>query len=151
MPVFTWLTWLIIAVVLFAVEMLTPGIFFFACFGAGALAASLLASFGVEAWASWSAFFAVSLLFVLLVAPMVRRWAKKIPSTPVGLDSLTGQEAHVLDPIDPATGKGQVRLANGSIWLAASESPVEAGATVEILSIVGTRLQVKMKQQQPNS
>jgi membrane protein implicated in regulation of membrane protease activity len=141
------LAWLIVAIVLFAVEMLTPGIFFFACFGAGALLASLLALLGVPVWASWSAFFVVSLLSVLLVAPMVRRWAKKLPSTPVGLDSLAGQEAHVLDSIDPATGKGQVRLANGSIWLAASESLIEAGATVEIISIVGTRLQVKLKQQ----
>jgi membrane-bound ClpP family serine protease len=39
-----------------------------------------------------------------------------------------------------------VRLTNGSIWLAASGSRIEEGATVEIICIIGTRLQVKPKQ-----
>jgi membrane protein implicated in regulation of membrane protease activity len=136
------LTWLVIAIVLLVIEMVTPGIFFFACFSVGAFAATLAAFLGCPFWAIWVIFFSVSILLIFLVAPFARRWMKKIPPTPVGLDSLEGQRAQVIEPIDPGTGKGQVRLSNGAIWRAMSDLPITEGSQVEIVCITGTRLQV---------
>lgn len=138
------LAWLILAVVLLLVEMLTPGIFFFACFSVGAFVTTAVALLGVSAWVEWTVFFATSLLSIFLVAPLARRWMKKIPQTPVGLDSLEGQKAHVVESIDPASGKGQIRLTNGAIWRAVSDQSINEGTMVEIASVVGTRLKVNL-------
>jgi membrane protein implicated in regulation of membrane protease activity len=134
--------WLVTAIVLLVIEMLAPGIFFFACFSVGGFAASLAAFLGCPDWAVCSIFFSVSVLLVFLVAPVAKRWMKKIPPTPVGLDSLEGQKAQVIEPIDPSTGKGQVRLSNGAIWRAVSSLHIAEGAQVEIICVTGTRLQV---------
>ena len=145
------LLWLVIAMVLFVIEMLTPGLFFFACFGAGALIASLFAMLGAPQWAAWTIFFVTSLLFILLVAPIARRWMKKTTTVPVGLDSLEGQNAQVIETIDPVTGKGQVRLTNGAIWRAISDQSVTEGSQVKINCIVGARLQVSQNFESPST
>ena len=136
------LVWLVLGLILLVIEMLTPGLFFFACFSVGAFTASLAVMLGAPAWAAWALFFVVSLLAILIVAPVARRWMKKSPAVPVGLDSLAGQMARVIEAIDPDTGKGQVRLVNGAIWRAISDQPIPEGSHVEIVSVVGARLQV---------
>ena len=142
----TALGWLIIAVILLVIEMITPGIFFFACFSAGAFLASLATLLGAPAWLAWTVFFASSIMLIFTVAPLVRRWMKKTPSTPVGLDSLEGSTGHVIEQIDPSDGKGQVRLSNGAIWRAISTHTIPEGSQVDVLGIKGTRLEVKLRQ-----
>jgi len=136
------LAWLVLGIILLVIEMLTPGLFFFACFSAGAFAASLFALLGVPLWATWAIFFVVSTFAILIVVPIARRWVKKNPSVRVGLDSLEGQSAQVIEAIDPASGKGQVRLTNGSIWRAISDMPIAEDSQVRINCVTGTRLQV---------
>jgi len=136
------LVWLVLGLILLVIEMLTPGLFFFACFSAGAFAASLVCLLGAPAWAAWALFFVVSFLAILIIAPIARRWMKKSPVVPVGLDSLEGQMARVTEAIDPNTAKGQIRLANGAIWRAVSDQPIAEGSQVEIARVIGTRLQV---------
>jgi membrane protein implicated in regulation of membrane protease activity len=138
------LAWLVMAIVLFALEMLTPGMFFFVCFGIGALVASLMVLLGAPAWVAWAVFFTLSFLLILLAAPLARRWMKRNPATPVGLDAYGGQTGYVVDTIDPSTGRGQVRLSSGAIWLAASGQHIPEGSAVVIDRIVGTRLQVSL-------
>jgi len=136
------LVWLIIGLTLLVMEMLTPGLFFFACFSVGAFAASLAALLDAPPWAVWALFFVVSFLAILIIAPIARRWMKKSPYVPVGLDSLEGQTARVIEDINPDTGKGQVRLTNGAIWRAVSDRPIAENSEVKIACVVGTRLQV---------
>jgi membrane protein implicated in regulation of membrane protease activity len=138
----SFLAWLVLGVLLLVLEMLTPGVFFVACLGVGALVASLSALAGLPTWVDWAVFFSVSFLLVLFVAPIAKRWMKKMPSAPVGLDSVEGQIALVTEDVDPGTGKGQVRLANGSVWLVASDRSMAKGSRVEIKGITGTRLRV---------
>lgn len=140
--------WLLFALILLVIEMLTPGLFFFACLAAGALIAAFSAWMGAGPLASWLIFFASSGLLILTVAPLARRWMKRIPPSPVGLDSLTGQRARVTEPIDPATGKGQVRLETGALWLATAETSIPAETWVEVQEVVGTRLRVRHPQVQ---
>jgi membrane protein implicated in regulation of membrane protease activity len=136
------LAWLVFAIILLVIEMITPGVFFFACLSAGGFVASLAAVIGAPAWLSWAVFFTSSILLVFLVAPLARRWMKRNPATPVGLDSLKGRSAHVIEAIDPITGKGKVRIQNGAIWNATCEQAIEEGLTVIIDSVIGTRLKV---------
>lgn len=139
----TALWWLILSLLLLVIEMVTPGLFFFACLAAGALAAALAAWLGAGALAAWAIFFGSSALLILIVAPLARRFMKRIPASPVGLDSMVGQRAMVVETVDPATGKGQVRLDTGALWRAVSETVVPEGAWVVVLEVVGTRLKVR--------
>ncbi|MCE1229516.1 MAG: NfeD family protein [Firmicutes bacterium] len=136
----TFLAWLAIAAVLLIIEIATPGLFFFACLGVGAFLAGLAAWLGAAMWLQWTVFFGSSLLLVVTVAPLARRFLKRHSHTPVGLDSLKGQRAYVLQAISPTTGQGQVRLGNGAIWLALSDVEVPQDQWVEVLEIRGTRL-----------
>lgn len=145
------IAWLLLALLFFLVEMATPGLFFFACLGGGAILAAVAAWLGAGAGVTWGVFFGSSTLLVLLVAPLARRWMKRIPPSPVGLDSLPGQQAMVVEALDPRSGKGQVRLDNGALWRAVSQDPVSEGTRVRILEVVGTRLRVGPLSPHPSS
>ncbi len=127
--------------------MATPGVFFFACLGVGALAASLAALFGAGPLASWIVFFATSTLLVLTVAPLVRRFMKRQRTETVGLDAIKGQRVLVVEALDPLTGQGQVRVSNGALWGVVAEEATPAGVWVEVVDIVGTRLKIRPSQQ----
>jgi membrane protein implicated in regulation of membrane protease activity len=71
---------------------------------------------------------------------------KRIPPSPVGLDSLTGQRARVVEALDPATGKGQVRLDNGALWRAIAAEPIPQDTWVQVQEVTGTRLRVRSSQ-----
>lgn len=137
------LWWLLSALLLLVIEMITPGLFYFACLGGGALLAAAAVGLGAGPGLSWGVFFAGSTLLVLLVAPLARRWLRRLPASPVGLDAMTGQRAHVLEALDPATGKGLVRLESGARWRAVAKEAIPAGTWVEILGVTGTRLRVR--------
>lgn len=143
--------WFLLALLLFLVEMATPGLFFFACLGAGAVLAGIASWFGASGPMAWGIFFGSSTLLVLLVAPLARRWMNRIPPSPVGLDALPGQQAMVVEALDPHTGRGQVRLENGALWRAVSQGPVTEGTRVRILEVVGTRLRVGPLSDHPSS
>jgi len=137
------LWWLVLSLLLLVVEMTTPGLFYFACLAIGALLAALAVGLGAGPIASWIVFFGGAAAMVLTVAPMARRWMAGIPRSPVGLDSLVGQRARVIEELDPATGRGSVRLESGALWSAISEVPVGANTWVRVLAVSGTRLRVK--------
>lgn len=134
------------ALLLLAIEIITPGVFFFACLGLGALLAGLAALLGAGSGVSWMVFFGASTALILTVAPLVRRIMKRQNTEPVGLDALKGQQALVIEALDPLSGQGQVRLTNGAIWRVSTEEAAPAGASVEVVDIVGTRLKVRPSQ-----
>ncbi len=135
--------WLVASIIFLVIEMVTPGLFFFACLAVGALAAALADFLGAGPWTVWITFFACSTLLVLGIAPLARRWMKRLPPSPVGLDSLVGQRAYVVQAIDPATGEGQVRLETGSVWRAMADHPIPADTWVVVQEVTGTRLRVR--------
>lgn len=137
------LLWLIAAIALLAIEIITPGLFYFACLAVGALIAAFCAWMGCSSGICWTVFFVSSALLVVIIAPLAKRYMKHLKTEPVGLDKLLGQKAYVIEAIDPASGKGQVRLESGEIWRAMSEETVASDCWVEILAITGTRLRVK--------
>jgi len=136
--------WVLTALVLFLIEMITPGLFFFACMAVGALLAGLVTWMGMGPIWAWTVFFGSSTILVLAVAPLARRWLKRIPPSPVGLDAMVGRRARVVEAIDPTTGQGQVRVENGAHWRAIAEDPIPVDTWVQILEVVGTRLRVSL-------
>ena len=143
--------WVLAALVLFLIEMITPGLFFFACLAAGALLAGLAKWLGAGPVWAWGIFFGSSALLIAIVAPLARRWMKRLPPSPVGLDSLAGQRARVIEALDPETGKGQVRLENGAQWRAVADGPIPVDTWVQILEVVGIRLRVAISSDVPST
>lgn len=138
----TWIAWLIAAIVLFVVEMTTPGAFYFACLGLGALTASLAAYLQAPLWVSWLAFFGCSVLFVLIARPIAKKMMDG-ESRPSNIDELVGQEALVIERIVPYKG-GQIKV-KGEIWRAESTQEIPVDSLVEIIKVEGARLIVKVK------
>ena len=135
----SWLTWLIIAVLLFILEMVTPTAFFFACLGAGAVLASVAAIFHIF-WLNWAAFFGGSILAVVLSRPLVNKLSKG-SSRQANVDGLINQTAFVLDEIKP-NKFGRVKV-EGEEWLAEASEEIPKTALVKITGVKGVRLVVK--------
>lgn len=134
-----WLTWAVISALLFIIEMLSPTVFFFACFGLGAVFAAVTTVFGLM-WLNWAVFFTVSLSAIIFSRPLVNKLMKK-PSRPANVDALINQEAVVLEEIKP-NKFGRVKI-EGEEWLAESSEEIQKGSQVKIIEIKGVRLVVK--------
>lgn len=135
-----WTAWLIGSVVLVIVEILTPGAFFFACLGIGALAAGIIAYFSPAAWVQWSVFAVISLVSIYAIRPIARRFFQT-EHTKTNVDALVGKKAWVTEAIRPPE-LGVVKI-EGEIWRAEAEDVVEAGAFVTVTAVQGTRLLVR--------
>ena len=134
-----WLTWAVIAAILFTYEMISPTVFFFACLGLGAIFASIVSIFNLM-YLNWVVFFVVSLLAIIFSRPVVNKLMKK-PSRPANVDMLINQNAVVLEEIKP-TKFGRVKI-DGEEWLADASEEIPKGATVKIIEIKGVRVVVK--------
>ncbi len=134
-----WL-WTIFAVVMGIGEIFTAG-FFLLPFAIGAASAAILAWLGVNILAQWLVFFGVSVFaFAYLRKYIGRQDEGEQPR--VGANRWVGQEGIVLETIDPATGRGMVRVLNEE-WRATSPGRIDGGATVAVTAVQGTRLVVE--------
>lgn len=109
-----WWIWLVAAVALLAVEMLTPGGFYFLFFGVGAIAAGILALAGIDNLTVQSlAFLGVSIAAILFFRkPLMARFQPEIPNHRV--DSMVGETAILVADLHPGEfGQAELR---GSNW-----------------------------------
>lgn len=129
-----WHVWLLAAVGLFILEIFTPG-FVLACFGLGALAASIPAMIGLS-WA-WqlSAFAIGSLLSLLFLRRIIRRWFSSKQEVQTGVDALIGRRAYVRYTGAGDESYSEISL-DGDVWRVRSHdgSPLRQGMLVEVLS-----------------
>lgn len=139
-----WQIWLIAGIVLFIIEIFTPG-FVLACFGLACLVASLVAlsGFGIKLQLL---FFSIS---SLLIFWQVRPFFVKYLDTSkdkikTNVDALIGKKGLVSERIDPNTNRGRV-IINGEDWRGVStdESVIEAGAKITVVKVEGTKLFVR--------
>ena len=136
--------WLIAAIVLVIIELLTAG-FGVICFAIGALF-SALAAF-LEANLVWQmVVFAVAsvLCFIFLRPVLLRLLEKKSKDVKTNADALIGKIAVVSETIDPEKNQGRVAV-DGDDWKAVSAdgTVINKGEKVEIISRDSIILTVK--------
>lgn len=132
--------WTILAVVMLIGEIFTAG-FFLLPFGIGAGAAAILAWFEAGPAAQWITFFVVSIVSLFYVRRFVHHQDDFEP-TPVASNRYLHAKAVVLQTIDPRAATGMVRMESEE-WRATTEGEViEAGTSVKVIGITGSRLVV---------
>jgi membrane protein implicated in regulation of membrane protease activity len=132
-----WLIWAIAAILLSVGEIFTPGMFFLGPVALAAVAAALVALFGVGVVTQLLVFIAGSIATVLFLRPIARRHLHMPASIRTGTAALEGTKAVVLQRVD-ASG-GRVRI-GGEEWSARSymeDQVLEPGARVEVVKIEG--------------
>ncbi len=135
--------WVILALLFFIAEVFTAG-FFLVCFGVGAVFAATAAFFGIPPLGQFAVFIGASAVTLLAVRPLANRISN--PNThAVGIDRVLGQEAIVLETINPALGRGLVRVGREQ-WsaVAADGAPIAAGTMVVVVGVEGTHLKVRL-------
>ncbi|MDR0594340.1 MAG: NfeD family protein [Bifidobacteriaceae bacterium] len=132
-----WLWWLIGALVLAAVEMMTVD-FTFLMLSAGALAAMVAALLHAPWWACIIVFGVVSVVMLATVRPLLLRLLKvKAEARPVsGAAALVGKPAEAVTSIDEHGGRAKI---GGEVWTARieGEGVVPPGAELVVTAIDG--------------
>ena len=134
--------WLGAAVAFTVGEIAVAGSFFLLPFGAGALAAAVVALLGASVALSWLAFVGVSAAASAVLWPLGRRLDRRTPSHAIGANRWVGRQGYVLREIPGGPGAtGLIRL-DREEWRAESlmGGPIPAGATVLVSRVAGTRL-----------
>lgn len=135
--------WLILFVVLLVIEIFTMGLTTI-WFAGGALVAFILATAGVGVPVQIVSFLVVSIVSLILTRPLAVRFFNK-EREKTNADSLIGQKAVVLEPIDTLRGVGLVEV-NGQQWSAKTGEEadiIESETVVVIEGIQGVKLIVK--------
>ena len=137
-----WWMWIVLGVVLAAIELLTPGGLFIIFFGVSALVVGVLALVGVDsAWVQWLLFSLVAVLALRFFrAPLLARLQKD--DRPDTVDSLVGETAIAAGSMAPGE-HGRVEL-RGSMWNGhnVGSRTIEASARCRVVAVDGLRLDV---------
>ena len=132
-----WLIWAIAAVLLSVGEISTPGMFFLGPVALAAVAAALVALFGVGVAAQLVVFIAGSIATVLFLRPIAKRHLHMPAAIRTGTAALEGTKAVVLQRVDANGGRIRIR---GEEWSARSymdDQVFEPGTRVEVAKIEG--------------
>ena len=142
MPNIVWI-WLAAFAVFLIIEIVMPSMMFIG-FAIAAIISSIFAFIMPEAF-YWQIgiFIGVSIVLLPLTKKMAKKITKESPSES-NVDALIGKIGLVTKAIDRDLG-GQVLL-GGETWGAMAEEAIAENDKVEVLSIVGTRVNVKRKE-----
>lgn len=134
--------WLILLLFFAAAEAATVGLTSI-WFAAGSLAALIAALAGGQLWLQITLFIVVSLLCLIAVRPLARRYLTP-RIQPTNADRVIGAQARVTEDIDNLQGRGAVTI-GGMVWSARSEDggPIPAGVLVRVLRIEGVKVYVE--------
>ena len=140
--------WLILLVIFILVEIATVGLLTI-WFAGGALAAFFVSLFQLGTAVQVIVFLIVSFVLVLLIRPLAQ---KKFNSGHIrtNAQTLIGEDAVVLEPIDNLQSKGRVMI-RGQEWSARSvddKEKFEKDEVVQVMSISGVKLMVRRPQEQ---
>ncbi|MDY6122795.1 MAG: NfeD family protein [Porphyromonas sp.] len=141
--VVAWQWWLIVAILLFVLEIFTPG-FVLACFGVAAIGGMLASLLGLEVWVQVSVFSIFAILCLIYLRPFIRRISKRNIHTSTGAEALIGRRVKVTETIATDSDRGRVAV-DGDSWRAKTldGTSVEVGAEVEIVGRESTILLVR--------
>lgn len=128
--------WLIVALVLVIIEILTAG-FGVICFAIGAAFSALVSALGGTFTWQVVVFVVVSLLAFIFLRPVVIRFLdRKSKDVKTNADALVGRKGVVSECIDAENHTGRVAI-DGDDWKAVSEdgTVIEKGTDVEIVKL----------------
>jgi membrane protein implicated in regulation of membrane protease activity len=134
--------WLVAALALFILEILTPG-FVLANFAVGCVGAAIAAWMGAEVILQTTVFCVVSLLSFVSLRPMMRRFGFMPPKEHhTNMNALIGATALVVEPIEMGS-TGRVKI-HSDVWQAVSiGASVAAGAHVKVVEVRSTMVVVQ--------
>ena len=142
-----WWLWMLLGFALLAVEIVTPGLFYFFFFGAGAILVGALVGVGVDASISlqWLLFSIFSVAAVLLFRQKLVALldSKNINARTGDFDSIVGEVVILTDDLAPnATGKAEGR---GSSWTVVNggSDPLRKGQRCRVYQMEGLTLWVR--------
>ncbi len=135
--------WLVMVVVLSAVEIFTMGLTTI-WFAFGAAVALVCALIGAPLWFQITVFIVVSVLVLVMVRPIATRYFNnRLKRT--NIDPYVGRKLIAKTDIDNLHGKGKVDM-DGSTWLAISSMDnvvISAGEEVKVVEVRGAKLIVE--------
>jgi membrane protein implicated in regulation of membrane protease activity len=139
-----WWYWILLGLALAAIELATPGGFFFIFFAAGAIVVGLLELAGllVTDWVQWAWFSVMSLVSMAFFRkPLLERL--RGTERPDAVDSLVGEIA-VAATLIPAGQHGRAEL-RGSTWSArnVADGTISAGERCRVVSVRGLELDIR--------
>jgi len=142
-----WYHWLLLGVVLIALEMAASGGFYIIFFGVAAVVIALLSLAGLSGplWFELLLFSVLSVASLLFFRnPIMRRL--NLEGGAADLDTLTGQTCSVLEPMPPG-GNGRVEL-RGTTWSARNlgTTPLSNGARCTVIRSERLTLLVKAEE-----
>jgi len=142
----TWSFWIILGLVLSAIELATPGGFFIIFFGVAALVVGLLALLDLTPapWLQWLLFPIFALISLRLFRkPVMDRLGIGDRSGLDKVDSLVGEIAVPTDPITPG-GHGHAEL-RGAMWSARNvgATALAAGERCRVVAVQGLMLDLR--------
>lgn len=141
------LMWLVIFVVLVAIEIATMGLTTI-WFAGGALLATIAAALGGPLWLQVALFIVVSAVLLFFTRPIAVKYFNK-DRVRTNVESLIGKQAIVISEIDNLQGIGQVTV-NGQEWTARSADDrirIPVGSVVTILAVSGVKLIVEERKE----
>jgi membrane protein implicated in regulation of membrane protease activity len=140
-----WHLWVIAAIILFIVEIYTPG-FILASIGVACLASAAAALFGGGIYVQLITFSIANLVLFFALRPLFMKFLQSRNSTQVktNVDALIGRIVTVVETIDNSANSGRV-IIGGENWRAKSidNTVFEAGTSVKIVSVSGATVCVK--------
>ena len=139
-----WIIWLIIAVIMLVIEIVTTGLATL-WFAIGAVVAMIMDLCGASVASQIIAMAAISavcfVVCMIWVKPKLESLRKKnVQKT--NADRLIGREGVVIVPFNSTEGKGQVKV-EGQIWSAKSGEDYTEGTKVTVKAIEGVKLVVE--------
>lgn len=136
--------WLVVAIILFILEIFTPG-FVLANIGVAAMAAAIAGWLGADLAWQFIAFAVAGLVSFVTVRPLLLRTIKDGgKGIPTGVDALVGREAFVTEIIPAGIGRGRVQV-DADSWLAVSadEQEIPDGTPIVIERVDSSILVVR--------
>lgn len=139
------LLWLVLAIVLFVIEAMVPGL---VCiwFALGAVAAMVLSFFVANSAVQLIVFIVVSAILLLSTRGLVKKLMQGREER-TNADRFVGQDAIVTQTVDNLNNTGRISIC-GLEWKAASvdKSVIAEGSVVTIMEIRGVTARVILKE-----
>lgn len=139
-----WHVWLILAIILFIVEIFIPTLLA-ACLGFGCVIAGIFAIAGLNIETQLIGFSIATLAAFFGARPFFMKYAdKRSNKIKTNVDALVGQQGYVIQTIENAKNEGRVSV-GGEDWRGISHNNeiIREGNRIEVVEVNSTILKVK--------